>query len=179
MQKPPLGKKPYKIIKERAIISKFSFYSTLAKMENNGNHHRRPLREAPWDPDFFTEEIATNARNLLDEILGRVARDGIRRTDQEIRALLDEQLNAKSRAVEMAGRIIGRWDADRLRSMIEMFPVEVPQINNEVPLGRGNEANHVPENAARANEHNEGERSPTPAIAIDHGMEWAPSSDDE
>ena len=54
-----------------------------------------------------------------------------------------------------------------------------PQINNEVPLEQGNEANRGPEDAARANEHNEGESPSAPAITTDHGMEWAPSSDDE
>ena len=109
-----------------------------------------------------------------------------------MRTLLDEQLYAKSRAVEMAGRVIRRWDANKLRSMVRMFPVDIgphqaPQNNaEEVPPEQGIGANPEPEDAARDDRHDEEEMDEglvvypsDPTTTTDHNMEWAPSSDDE
>ena len=99
----------------------------------------RPAREAPWSHEYQSGEISASAQDLLDEILGRVAWHGEESSTLAVRALLEEQLYAKKRAIQMVERMISHWDDGTLVSNVQTYPTRAgssgaPQSENRGQL---------------------------------------------
>ena len=89
-----------------------------------GHYRARPVEDAPWSDECLVRETCKNSEAMIDEILARVAWHGSGRSAPSMRALLQEQLDAKIMAARVIERVIENWNDDTLRNMVARFPVE-------------------------------------------------------